>query len=370
MVALFLLQYAAYGQGGYRITAGYGGGYRFRTSEVWSISLFYSGSKSVNAILQATITGSNGRKWIEMSSESIQLQPGTNALSAASTGTRLQQYFLPGLAEFEQTNGSLPAGIYTICYQAGCASQDCDGAGQGALYNEFPECVQLTVEPPTPLLLAWPGDGSEIESRRPAFGWIPPMPLAQVQGFSYTYSLYVAQKGQTCNEAALSNPPLYRSSGLEQPSLAYPPEMDDLDTGKNYCWKVDGMLSDAQVAQSEVWRFRIGTFHEQKRKLSIIHLNSVASLVPYNVKLTDTLVLLCTEVYQFSRDANWTIEIREEGIPESQNLRKILLGRKLSGSANLYTIPSESAKIEKNRQYILTVYNEKLESFKARIVFQ
>ena len=41
------------------------------------------------------------------------------------------------------------------------------------------------------------------------------------------------------------------------PALPYPAEINDLDTGKSYCWKVDGLVGDVPVAQSEVWEFKL-----------------------------------------------------------------------------------------------------------------
>jgi hypothetical protein len=248
----------AYGQGGgYRVSARYATAFRFASADAWNIDFIYSGTKPVNGIIEATIADNKGRKILTMRSEPLTINPGSNLISAFDVSIRTKQYFVAGFAEHENVQGSLPAGTYTICYVAYCSIPDCGGAGQSALYNELPECLQVNVEPPTPLLLAWPEDGAETDLRRPTFTWIPPMPLAQVSGFSYTYSLYQVQNRQTCNEAVLRNPPMYRSTGIGEPTLQYPPELDDLDTGKNYCWKVDGMLSDVQVAQSEVWRLRV-----------------------------------------------------------------------------------------------------------------
>lgn len=299
MLLPFLAVNFLHAQGGYQIAARYGGSYRFQSADVWNIDLQYAGSKPVGAYLQATIADVKGRKLVELTTETLLLQPGANSLLAATTATRVQRYFLQGLPELEQAYGSLPAGSYTVCYQAFCATPDCDGAGQAALYNEFPQCVQVTVEPPTPLLLAWPEDGAETDSRRPAFSWIPPMPLAQVPGFTYTHTLYQASKGQTCNEAALRNPPMYRADAQDQPSMPYPPELDDLDTGKTYCWKVDGMLSGVQVAQSEVWRLRVRTEKEKKDTVKYIRMKKQLDGGFVTVRPDDRVYFMLEGSYRF-----------------------------------------------------------------------
>ena len=370
---LILLPFLAvnflHAHGGYQIAARYGGSYRFQSADVWNIDLQYAGSKPVGAYLQATIADVKGRKLVELTTETLLLQPGANSLLAATTATRVQRYFLQGLPELEQAYGSLPAGSYTVCYQAFCATPDCDGAGQAALYNEFPQCVQVTVEPPTPLLLAWPEDGAETDSRRPAFSWIPPMPLAQVPGFTYTHTLYQASKGQTCNEAALRNPPMYRADAQDQPSMPYPHELDDLDTGKTYCWKVDGMLSGVQVAQSEVWRLKVRVEKPQIRKTSTIMPELTPSTEPYIVPAGDTLVIVFAEDYQ-STGLTWTATLMLEGTGGETDFSRIVLTPRFTGSGNIYLLPADMADVKLKRSYLLSIQNAKMDAYKARIIFK
>lgn len=356
-------------QGGYRITARFGSNYRLQSADVWNIDLQYAGTAAVNAYLQASIADVRGRKLVQLTTETVQIQPGINTFLSATTNTRQLEYFLQGLAELEQASGSLPSGTYTICYQAFCSTPDCDGAGQAALYNEFPECVQVAVEPPTPLLLSWPEDGAEIDLRRPAFSWIPPMPLAQVPGFSYTYTLYQAQKGQTCNEAALMNPPMYRTGGAEQPTMPYPPELDDLDTGKNYCWKVDGMLSDVQVAQSEVWRLKVRLRDTVKRNKVVIMPELTPSTEPYSVNANDTLVLVFNEEYQ-SAGTSWSVVLKPEGRNTESDLAEIVITPRFNGSGNVYFLPAAYLSVKPDMYYMLTAQNSRKDLFRARIVFK
>jgi hypothetical protein len=225
------------------------------------------------------------------------------------------------------------------------------------------------VEPPTPLLLAWPEDGAETDIRRPTFTWIPPMPLAQVSGFSYTYSLYQAQNRQTCNEAVLRNPPMYRSTGIGEPTLQYPPELDDLDTGKNYCWKVDGMLSDVQVAQSEVWRLRVRNPDTIKRLAVVIMPELTPSTEPYAVNAKDTLVVVFKEEYQLS-ETKWKVLLKLEGKSNVSDLSEIAITPRFNGSGNVYFLPADLVNVKLNQYYMLTVQNSRQDSYRARIIFK
>ena len=356
-------------QGGYRITGRFGSGFRFQSTDVWNIEMQYAGNKTVNAYIEATITDVKGRKLIQLTTDAFVLQPGSNSLSSITTTTKTQQYFVQGLPDLEQVYGSLPAGTYIICYQAFCATLDCDGNGAGMLYNEFPECIQILVEPPASLLLSWPEDGAEIEIRRPGFNWIPPMPLAQVPGFNYTHSLYQASKGQTCNEAALMNQPIYRIGGIEQLSLPYPPELDDLDTGKTYCWKVDGFISDIQVAQSEVWRLKVKPVLPEKRNKVVIVPLLVPSTEAYTVSAEDTLIVIFQEDYQ-KTDTKWIVKLTIDGEAETDDISEMVITPRFTGSGNIYLLPAELIGIKTKRNYMLSIINAKQDVFKTRIIFQ
>lgn len=286
-------------QGGYQISARFESAFRLQSTDVWNINMNYAGNNSINAYLEASIADMKGRKLIQLVSDPFLLQPGSNSLFSSTILTRTQRYFVQGLQDLEQVCGSLPSGSYNICYQAFCSSADCDGNGAGVLYNEFPQCVHIIVEPPTPLLLAWPENGAEIDIRRPVFNWIPPMPLAQVSGFTYNHTLYLAANGQTCNEAVLRNPPIHRNDGLDQPSMPYPPELDDLDTGKTYCWKVDGMLSGVQVAQSEVWRLKVRTEKVKRDTAKYIRMKKLLDGGFVTVRPDDRVYFMLEGSYRF-----------------------------------------------------------------------
>jgi hypothetical protein len=92
---------------------------------------------------------------------------------------------------------------------------------------------------------------------------------------------------------------MYRSTGIAEPTLQYPPELDDLDTGKNYCWKVDGMLSDVQVAQSEVWRLRVKTDKQRKDTVKYIRMKKQLDGGFITVKPQDMVYFMLEGSYRF-----------------------------------------------------------------------
>jgi len=237
--------------------------FRFTPIDVWNIDVQFMGSSNVNAYLLATITA-NGRPICTVKSGAVVLTPGAQSFTPVSMSTAQLNYQSQAIGDIENITGTYPSGIYKVCYTAYCVTTNCDGLGSNALYNEYPECFEMIVEPPTPILLAYPEDQTELEWKRPTFNWIPPMPLSGVEGFNYDYLLVERDKKQTCADAIIRNRPLYKQAGIEQPTLPYPGELNELDTGKNYCWKVNGLVEDIPVAQSEVWEFKL--VKEEKEK--------------------------------------------------------------------------------------------------------
>jgi hypothetical protein len=230
--------------------------YRFAAVDAWNLDLQFTGASNLRVYLTANISNA-GKIVAILRSGELFLTSGAQSISSTTITTAQLQYLNQGISDIESLTGSFPAGNYKVCYHAYCITPDCDGLGADAVYNETPDCFDLIVEPPTPLLLASPEDKAELEFTRPTFNWIPPMPISGVSGFNYMYTLVQKNNGQTCQDAIVRNRPLYKEYGIEQPVKPYPAEMDDLDTGKSYCWKVDGLVGDIPVAQSEVWEFKV-----------------------------------------------------------------------------------------------------------------
>lgn len=285
--------------------------FRFTSTDVWNIDVQFTGAGNLNAYVLATITA-DGRPVCTLKSGTILLTPGAQSFTSASISTAQLNYQSQAIADIENITGTFPSGNYKICYNAYCVTANCDGLGSNALYNEYPECFEMLVEPPTPLLLAFPEDKAELEWKRPTFNWIPPMPLAGVAGFNYEYLMVERDKNQTCADAIVRNRPLYKQAAIDQPTLPYPAELNDLDTGKVYCWKVNGLVEDIPVAQSEVWEFRLKK--EEKEK----HGN--VSIVPSNVK--------GNEIYSLHMEDTMTVSFLEEitNLDNSLNIEILDIG--------------------------------------------
>lgn len=295
--------------------------YQFSATDVWNLDVQFTGAAKLN-IYMIAIVSAKGKPVCTIKSGAFQLVPGAQSYSATTVNTSLLTYHSQAIADIESITGSFPSGTYTVCYNAYCVTGDCDGQGSDALYNEYPECFELLVEPPTPILLAIPEDKAELEWKRPTFNWIPPMPIATVNGFNYRYILVERSKNQSCPDAVIRNRPMYYQIGIDQPTLPYPAEMNDLDTGKVYCWKVDGLVESVPVAQSEVWEFRLKPEEiEKKDTFKFAKFTTRLDAGNIQVRSNSVLYFVCTGSYngeflriQMSGDDNYSYLIENNQI--------------------------------------------------------
>ena len=131
--------------------------YQFSATDVWNLDVQFTGAAKLN-IYMIAIVSAKGKPVCTIKSGAFQLVPGAQSYSATTVNTSLLTYHSQAIADIESITGSFPSGTYTVCYNAYCVTGDCDGQGSDALYNEYPECFELLVEPPTPILLAIPED--------------------------------------------------------------------------------------------------------------------------------------------------------------------------------------------------------------------
>jgi hypothetical protein len=344
--------------------------FRFTSSDVWNIDVQFTGTSNLNAYLTATIT-MGGRAVCTLKSGTVALAPGVQSFTTVNITTAQLSYQSQAIGDIENITGSYPSGTYKVCYNAYCLTANCDGQGSNALYNEYPECFEFIVEPPTPLLLAFPEDKAELDWRRPTFNWIPPMPLGTVPGFNYDFTLVEADKNQSCPDAVTRNRPLYKQNGIGQPTLPYPAELDDLDTGKTYCWKVDGLVEDVPVAQSEVWEFKLKTPEIKKRGKTIVQLqySGRESALPYVLKMDDTMVLRYSQEYNGS-EADWEILLETLDHSQSINLDEQTLTAKYNGTGELIFIVEDIVGLKVNTIYSISIVSEKHEVLTARVVLE
>jgi RNase P/RNase MRP subunit p29 len=231
--------------------------YAFKTREALNFTAINPGTKSFEVEFRGKISSGDGQTVVEFKTNPAMINPGANMVSPVTVSLREQLYYNNDIAEIEGKTGTYPSGNYTICIWSACIVQDCNGAGQTTGSVETPECIRIHVENPTPLLLAYPENDSEIEETRPMFTWIPPAPVAGSASLNYTMTLVEVLEGQNKSDALTMNRPLVDMQGVANPMLMYPSDLPALEAGKTYAWQVEAFVGRTSIAKSEQWKFKI-----------------------------------------------------------------------------------------------------------------
>lgn len=231
--------------------------YAFNTAQAMNLTVINANSKAFEVQFSGKITSGNGSLVVEFKSNPVMLNPGANMLNSMNPGIHEQLYHNSDIAEIEAKTGTYPSGNYTICIWSACTIPDCQGAGQGSGSIETPVCTQVHIENPTPLLLASPGNGSEIEETRPLYTWIPPAPVAGSASLNYTMILVEMLEGQSISDALTLNRPLIDMMGIDNPMLMQPSDLAALEPDKSYAWQVQAYVGQTPIAKSEQWKFKV-----------------------------------------------------------------------------------------------------------------
>ncbi len=231
--------------------------YYFNTKECLNFSAINIGLKSVEVQFNFKIDNADNSKIVEFKTSPVILNSGVNLINSMTVGIKDINYFNKDIYEIETKTGTFPSGNYKVCVWSVCSLPDCAGLGSGAGSTEQAECIQIQVENPTPMLLSYPENDSEIEELRPVYNWIPPAPIASSSELNYLMRLVELNEGQTPSDALMLNRPLIEIEGLVQNALMHPNDVNPLEPGKTYAWQVHAFIGKTYFAKSEQWKFNI-----------------------------------------------------------------------------------------------------------------
>ncbi|HEY1045982.1 MAG TPA: hypothetical protein VGF79_06045, partial [Bacteroidia bacterium] len=295
--------------------------------------------------------------------------PGANLFTPMTLALTDVQYFNSDIAEIEAKTGTYPSGTYRICLWTECAQPDCNGAGQNAGSIEMPVCIQVNVENPTPLVLAFPTDKSEIDETRPTYTWIPPAPIAGIGGLNYTMTLVEMMDGQSKSDALAMNRPIIDMQGINASTMMHPTDFPELEAGKTYAWQVQAYVGNTFVAKSEQWQFKVKKDTAKKVGKTILTFKTDYNVNPYYVKQSDSLLLVFEQSYQYGKKADWKIKLTDEYSNKDISIDLNVLSDFFSGRDGIMLSPLHGYKIEMNKVYRMELRNLKGEVFYIRIIF-
>ncbi len=326
--------------------------YMFSSKEALNFIAVNSAKQNVSSVFKGTITGQNSTIVAEFSTEPTLLQLGANVISPNSIAIKDIQYHNSDIAEIEQKTGTYPSGDYRICIWAVCALPDCGGIGAGAGATEQAECLQVHIENPTPLLLAYPENLSEIDQTRPLYSWIPPGPVASSASLNYSMTLVEMQQGQSRSDALALNRPIIQENGLSQQMLNHPLDLPALEEGKTYAWQVQAFVGQTFFAKSEQWQFKVKK--EEKKSLPKQAVFPKENSDPYVYQLnSDSLLIGISQPISSKSDSPVSLKFKT---PQGQVLLEMTIQSIANNGYILYKISKgELEKISKSDFLIIEI---------------
>ncbi len=325
--------------------------YLFSSKECLNFVALNSGQKPVEVKFLIKIDNNNN-KVVDIESSNIVLIPGANVINANNLSIKNIQYYNSSLFEIEQKTGTFPSGSYTICAWSVCALPDCGGLGIGAGATEQVECLPIQVENPTPLLLSYPENNSEIDQTRPLYTWIPPGPVASSASLNYSMTLVEIQQGQNKSDALALNRPIIQENGLSQPMLNHPLDLPALEEGKTYAWQVQAFVGQTFFAKSEQWKFKVKK--EEKKEVPKQAIFPRENSDPYVYRLnSDSLLIGISQTISSKSDSPVSLKFKT---PQGQVLSEMTIQSIANNGYILYKISKgELEKISKSDFLIIEI---------------
>lgn len=218
-------------------------------TQLWNLSLIYSGNSLINVTIGMTIVDINDNQpLLTAFSRSIPLSKGVKVLRVADVSPIDYSYVSAGFNRL--TDAFIPVGNYRVCYTVYTVEKE----------TEIPlteNCINLEVQPLSPPQLTMPSDSANLQNPYPQFSWLPPAPLILFTDLNYDLLVTDVRDDQTPGAAIQENLPVYNARRLNTVVNNYPSSWKSLDTGKVYAWRIIAKNGENFAAQSDVWTFRI-----------------------------------------------------------------------------------------------------------------
>lgn len=342
--------------------------YKMEVVDLFNMNILNPSSQSVSIFLIGKIEMLNYGLIVEVKSKNILVAPGNNRISGAELDIESLNYLDHQIQQFENQTGTLPPGNYKMCISTGCSNSNCDGKEASFVFIESPLCKEFNIMLPSPLLLNFPKDGAEIALVKPQLTWIPPMPLASQQTLTYKLRLVEKIGNQSPIDAIMRNRPLIEQSGIEEIFLNYPPDVEELDTSKQYAWQVEAYSGNLKIATSEAWYFKFKKKDYKVLSKKYYYPKGEIGLESYSHEKKDTLILVIGETY-YSNNKIWEIQV----IEESGKFRKVNIKIQeviKQGRINLLILPEELKKLNSGIPLLFEIKGNDNNIVKIRIILK
>ena len=223
-------------------------------SQLWNLSLANPTNAEMNVQIEMTMTDiSNNQRVLTATTRNFVLPKGVKQIKAADVIPVLYNVGSPGYNIDGSPDGFLPIGIFNICYTVIKFTNDAED-------RLSEECQTIEIEPLAPPQLMMPADGENADVTRPFFTWLPPSPFNLFNNLLYDWVLVEVQPTQSAADAIQQNIPVLTQPNISYTGFQYPLTSPELDTSKQYAWRVTAKNNISVIALSETWKFRVRKF--------------------------------------------------------------------------------------------------------------
>ncbi|PCJ64355.1 MAG: hypothetical protein COA58_13455 [Bacteroidetes bacterium] len=335
-------------------------GINFSSSDAVNCIITSNLEESISVFLEVQIASEKGAVIAMLKTRPFKLNRGVNLYSKQNLQIDQKKYLNRDFGLYEQSNGYLPAASYSYCLSLRCADENCFNIPTEWPIEKVTGCIDINIINPTPLFLSSPFDEASIDTKRPNFNWIPPMPIGNDPNLTYQFTLVELRERQSGESAIRRNRPMYRSNGLRQINLIFPPELEDLKIETEYAWQVQAFLGKTVIQTSDVWTFSIPEDEDE-----VLPMPSVL------LKKTDNQIYNAVNELKFiykqegiSKDLKYTITLLD-GTDLQLNLNDL----SLKFGENAFVVNLKDLNLEHKQYYILKVTTDKREVYRLKFKY-
>jgi hypothetical protein len=322
--------------------------YYFHAKDVMKILILSQLNSTENVKLKATISYFDAPVVI-LNSKPFNLTPGSGLFDLSNELHSISWVNNSFREADENTNGMLP-GNYKVCYEVLGSNPDIP-----RIFLDGKDCETFRIEFPTPLLLAYPFDKSEIEDTNPQFTWIAPLPAGLEKNINYKMSLY-ENKDNKAGSAILTKRPI---AVVETPMTTtnLPSTVNELEPGISYLWKVDAYLGKNFLVTSDVWEFKI----KLPKKVLVPEVYVKLNDVKEDIHVASQFLRIIYTSDKIPGKMNYKISNPVDGRLLREGILNYVLGE------NLWEIPINGLNLE-NENFLLAEFSTTGNSFKMKFL--
>ncbi len=209
------------------------------------------------------INSEDSETLIKTESQVIPVKKGINSINPTDNFFELQRFGVSDISNYVRTQRKLPSGMFEYCNRI----YTVDGE-----YFEKEYCKDFFEVVNEFLRLVSPSDGDTIDTSLPILNWTTSA-IQEMKLGTKDYRLLLSEKGEDESaEYALNvNPSIFLENKMKVMSIPYPLSAPKLLPNMSYAWRVEALVDNEVVDETETWFFVIrGEVEEKSLKYAVL----------------------------------------------------------------------------------------------------